>query len=48
MTTLAVIREQRTGERRVALVPAEIAKVTGAGVAVAIEAGAGTAGRVRR
>ncbi len=41
MTTVAVIREQRTGERRVALVPAEIAKVTGAGAAVAIEAGAG-------
>jgi H+-translocating NAD(P) transhydrogenase subunit alpha len=41
VTTLAVIREQRAGERRVALVPAEIAKVTRAGVAVAIEAGAG-------
>ncbi len=41
MTTLAVIREQRPGERRVALVPAELPKVIGAGLDVAVETGAG-------
>src|SRR5436190_17582365 len=41
VTTLAVIRERRLGERRVALVPAELPKATAAGLDVAIEAGAG-------
>ena len=39
MTTLAVIREVRRGERRVAVVPAEIPKVTAAGVQVVVESG---------
>jgi NAD(P) transhydrogenase subunit alpha len=43
MTILAVIRERRPGERRVALVPVEIPKVTAAGLDVAVEAGAGEA-----
>jgi NAD(P) transhydrogenase subunit alpha len=38
---VAVIREQRRGERRVALVPTEIPKVTAAGLDVVIQAGAG-------
>jgi NAD(P) transhydrogenase subunit alpha len=41
VTTLAVIRERRPGERRVALVPAELPKATQAGLDIAIEAGAG-------
>lgn len=41
MTTLAVIREQRPGERRVAMVPAEIPKLTASGLRVVVESGAG-------
>jgi NAD(P) transhydrogenase subunit alpha len=41
VTTVAVIREQRRGERRVALVPGEIPKVTAAGLDVVIQTGAG-------
>jgi NAD(P) transhydrogenase subunit alpha len=41
VTILAVIREHRRGERRVALVPVEIPKVTAAGLDVLVEAGAG-------
>jgi NAD(P) transhydrogenase subunit alpha len=41
VTTLAVIREQRPGERRVALVPAELPKVSGMGLDIAVETGAG-------
>jgi NAD(P) transhydrogenase subunit alpha len=43
VTTLAVIREQRPGERRVALVPIEVPKVTATGLDVVIETGAGVA-----
>lgn len=41
MTTLAVLRESRRGERRVATVPAEVPKLTAAGLAVVVEEGAG-------
>jgi NAD(P) transhydrogenase subunit alpha len=41
VTTVAVIREQRRGERRVALVPIEVPKVTAAGLDVVVETGAG-------
>ena len=41
MSTLAVIRELRRGERRVAVVPAEVPKVTDAGLRVVVERGAG-------
>ncbi len=41
MSTLAVTRELRPGERRVAIVPAEVPKLTAAGVQVVVEAGAG-------
>jgi NAD(P) transhydrogenase subunit alpha len=41
MTTVAVIRERRRHERRVALVPVEASKLVAAGVEVLIEAGAG-------
>ncbi len=41
MTTLAVIREVRPGERRVAVVPAEIPRLTAAGIQVVVESGAG-------
>ena len=37
MSTLAVIRELRRGERRVAVVPAEIPKLTAAGLQVVVE-----------
>jgi NAD(P) transhydrogenase subunit alpha len=40
---VAVIREQRPGEHRVALVPNEIPKVTAIGLEVVIETGAGVA-----
>jgi NAD(P) transhydrogenase subunit alpha len=40
---VAVIREQRPGERRVALVPVEIPKVTATGLELVIESGAGVA-----
>jgi H+-translocating NAD(P) transhydrogenase subunit alpha len=39
--TLAVVRETRQDERRVALVPEMVAKLTSAGWTVAVEAGAG-------
>ena len=41
MTVLAVLRELRRGERRVGMVPSEIPKVTGAGLDVVVETGAG-------
>ncbi len=45
MTTLAVLRELRRGERRVAVVPAEAPKLVAAGLQVVLQAGAGdTAG----
>ena len=40
---LAVVRETRSGERRVALVPALVSKLTDAGLEVAVEPGAGLA-----
>ena len=42
---LAVIKESRPGEDRVAIVPEVAAKLVGSGVEVAVEAGAGTAAR---
>lgn len=42
MTTLAVLRELRPRERRVAIVPAEVARLTRLGVDVVIESGAGS------
>ena len=42
---LAVIKESRPGEDRVAIVPEVAAKLVGSGVEVAVEAGAGTASR---
>jgi len=41
VTTLAVLRELRRGEDRVAVVPVEIPKITAAGLDVLVEAGAG-------
>jgi NAD(P) transhydrogenase subunit alpha len=41
VSTLAVIRELRRGERRVAIVPSEVPKLTAAGLQVVIERGAG-------
>ncbi|MGH3736081.1 MAG: NAD(P) transhydrogenase subunit alpha [Micromonosporaceae bacterium] len=38
---VVVVRESRPGERRVALVPAAVAKLTAAGLEVAVEPGAG-------
>ena len=41
MTTVAVPRETRPGERRVALVPEQVARLVGAGLEVTVEANAG-------
>jgi NAD(P) transhydrogenase subunit alpha len=41
VSTLAVIREVRRGERRVAVVPAEIPKLSAAGLQIVVESGAG-------
>ena len=41
-TTIGVPRETAAGERRVALIPADVKRLTGAGVAVVVETGAGT------
>ncbi|MGH9054946.1 MAG: Re/Si-specific NAD(P)(+) transhydrogenase subunit alpha [Acidimicrobiales bacterium] len=41
MTTLAVLREARHGERRVAVVPGEISRLRALGLDVVVEAGAG-------
>ena len=38
---VSVLRETRSDERRVALVPSEVAVLTKAGIEVAIESGAG-------
>ncbi|MGI8492889.1 MAG: NAD(P) transhydrogenase subunit alpha [Acidimicrobiales bacterium] len=43
VTTLAVIKELRSGERRVAMVPAEAARLAASGVKISFEAGAGLA-----
>jgi NAD(P) transhydrogenase subunit alpha len=43
MTRLAVTRERRSGETRVALTPEAVKKLVAQGVSVAVEAGAGTA-----
>ena len=43
MTTVAVLREVRPGERRVALVPEAVARLGAAGVDVQVESGAGLA-----
>lgn len=40
---VCVLRERRAGERRVALVPAEVAALAKAGIEVAVESGAGEA-----
>lgn len=42
MTTVAVARETRPGERRVALVPEQVARLVAAGLAVTVETGAGS------
>ena len=47
MSRLAVIREQRAGERRVALVPSEVPKLQAAGLEVVVETGAGEAAGYR-
>ena len=43
MTTIAVTKERRAGETRVAATPETVKKLIGAGFAVTVEAGAGTA-----
>ena len=43
MTTVAIPTETRPGERRVALTPDVVAKLTGLGLEVSVEAGAGVA-----
>jgi NAD(P) transhydrogenase subunit alpha len=40
-TTIGVVAESGTGERRVALVPKAVASLTGSGLAVVVESGAG-------
>ncbi len=44
-TTIGVVRETTSGERRVALVPDVAARLRGAGMEVVIEAGAGEGAR---
>ena len=43
MTTIAVTKERRAGETRVAATPETVKKFIGAGYSVVIEAGAGAA-----
>ena len=43
MTTIAVTKERRAGETRVAATPETVKKLIGAGFAVTVEAGAGAA-----
>ncbi|MBS0364076.1 MAG: NAD(P)(+) transhydrogenase (Re/Si-specific) subunit alpha, partial [Proteobacteria bacterium] len=43
MAVIAVTRERRAGETRVAATPETVKKLIGAGFAVTVEAGAGTA-----
>ncbi|HET9565007.1 MAG TPA: NAD(P)(+) transhydrogenase (Re/Si-specific) subunit alpha, partial [Mycobacterium sp.] len=40
-TTIGVVRESGSGERRVALVPKAVASLVNSGVAVVVESGAG-------